>query len=395
MRGPVLAGVRVLDISTRVAGPYCACLLAEFGADVIKIELPGEGDPYREVGTAAGGATLSYLNENRNKRCMTLDVRRPEGAELFLRLATNADFVVENFRPGTLEKWGLGYQALQAVNPGLVLVRISAYGQDGPYANRGGVARVAYGYSGVSYLCGEPNGPPLYPATIAFGDYVAGQCAATGALLAYIERQRSGQGQVIDVSLYESLLRMMDELVPAYAMTGEIRERTGAASGVTVPSNHYRSRDGKWVVLSCSSAEMFRRLAGAMGHPELVSQFPSRDSRMAHRQDIDAIVETWIGSLTRDEALAAADAAQIPAGPINNIEDLFADPHVRARGSLREVLGPDGSPVTVVDTVPRLSKTPGHIHSLGAGLGEHTHEVLTGLGLPADEIHRLREAGVI
>jgi crotonobetainyl-CoA:carnitine CoA-transferase CaiB-like acyl-CoA transferase len=393
--GGVLQGVRVLDLSTRVAGPYCACVLAEFGADVVKIELPGEGDPYRQVGTpATPDATLSYLNDNRNKRCLTLDVRKPEGARLFRQLAAKADVVVENFRPGTLEKWGLGADLLQQDNPGLIVVRISAYGQNGRHAHKPGVARVAYGYSGVSYLCGEPSGPPLYPATISFGDYVAGQCAATGALLAYIERLRSGRGQVVDVSLYESLLRMMDELVPAYAWDGQVRERAGAGSPVTVPSNHYRTADGHWVVISTSSSEMFRRLVQAMGQPELAQRFAARDARMAHRDAIEAAVADWVGGQTREQVLAAAEAADIPAGPINSIADLFADPHLRERGSLREVRGPGGRSVTVVDTVPRLSRTPGRSDTLGPALGQHTDELLAELGLDPARIEQLRREGI-
>lgn len=395
-RTAALGGVRVLDISTRVAGPHCACVLAEFGADVVKIELPGEGDPYRQVGTpTSDGASLSYLNDNRNKRCLTLDVRRTEGAAVFKRMVATADIVVENFRPGTLERWGLAYEELSAINPALILVRISAFGQEGPYAHRTGVARVAYGFAGMSFLCGEPGRVPLYPATISLGDYLAGQCAASGALTAYIERLRSGLGQVVDCSLYESMLRMLDELVPAYGMTGEIRERAGAGSPVTVPSNHYLTKDEKWVVLSTSSNDMFRRLAVAMGHPELTERFADRRKRMAHRDEIEAMVQHWVAGLSREEFLAEAEAAEIPAGPINNVADLFTDPHVLARRSFRKVQALSGAEVTIVDTVPRLSATPGEVRTLGPSLGQHSDAVLAECGYSADEISSLRAAGVV
>ena len=393
---PPLAGAKVLDLGTRVAGPYCATLLGEFGAEVIKVELPGRGDPYRTVGTMTEeGATLNYLNDNRNKKALTLDLRQPAGVAVFKRLVADADFLVENFRPGTLEKWGLAPDVLQAVNPRLIVVRVSTYGQDGPYSARPGVARIAYGYCGISYLCGEADGPPLQPATNALGDYIAGQNAAFGALLAYIARGRHGKGQTVDVSLYESMLRMLDELVPAYARTGYVRERAGASSPHTVPSNHYRTRDGKWVAMSASSREMFQRLAAAMGQPAMAAQYPTNASRVAERERIEAAVSAWLGGLSRDEAIAAGEAHGVPIGPINSIGDLFEDAHIRARGSLRAVATPAGGTVTVVDTMPRLALNPGRIDSLGARLGEHTDAVLRDAGFSCDDIAELRAAGVV
>jgi len=391
-----LDGVRVLDVGSRVAGPFCATLLAEFGAEVVKIEPPGAGDPYRSVGTmTAEGSTLNYLNDNRNKKSLTLDLRTPAGAGVFRRLAARSDIVVENFRPGTLEKWGLGWDVLHALNPALILVRVSAYGQTGPYAGRAGVARIAYGFAGISYLCGEPDGPPLYPGTNVLGDYIAGQNAALGALLAWIARSRHGQGQVVDVSLYESLLRMLDELVPAYAANGHVRERAGAGSPHTVPSNHYRTRDGKWVALSASSSNIFRRLAQAMGRIDLAERYPGSVARVSNREAVEGPVRDWVASLTRDEVIAAGDRHGVPVGAINSIEDVFNDLHVRARGSLRDVPAPAGGSVTLVDTLPRLSANPGRIDSLGPRLGQHTDEVLGDAGFSAQEIEALRKAGAV
>lgn len=392
-----LAGVRVIDVGTRVAAPHCATLLAEFGADVIKVEAPGTGDPYRAMGTTVDGdhASLSFLNDNRNKRSLTLDLRSPAGADVFKRLVATADIVVENFRPGTLEKWGLGYEVLQEANPAVILVRVSAYGQTGPYRNRIGVAMVAYGFSGISYLCGSPDGPPAIPGTQALGDYIAGQAAALGALLAYIARSRHGHGQVVDVSLYESILRLLDELVPAHSSTGHVRERTGASSPHTVPSNHYLTMDGKWITVSTAAQDVFVRLCAAMDRPELAIRHPDGAARLDNRAYLDAEVARWVAGLSREQAIELGVRYGVPVGPVYSVHDLVEDPHVRSRGSLQSVrLGAERE-VDVVGTVPRLSLNPGAISSLGPRLGEHTDGVLAELGYSPMDIDQLRAAGTV
>ncbi|MGE4239450.1 CaiB/BaiF CoA transferase family protein [Ramlibacter sp.] len=393
---PPLRGTRVIDLGTRVAAPHCATLLAEFGADVIKVEVPA-GDPYRRIGTTLEGedASLSFQNDNRNKRSLTLDLRTEAGLDVFKKLVASADFLVENFRPGTLEGWGLGYDVLQALNPRLILVRVSAYGQTGLYRERTGVALVAYGFAGISYLCGNADSPPAHPGTHALGDYIAGQSAATGALLAHIARARHGKGQVVDATLYESLLRLLDELVPAYSTTGFIREREGASSPHTVPSNHYMTKDGQWVALSTASQDMYVRLCRAMERPDLAERFPTGAARLEGRRELDAVVSAWIAGLSRDEVVQLSERHDFPAGPIFNVRDIVENEHVRSRGTLESVKSSSGKDVTVVATVPRLSRNPGVIEHLGPRLGEHTDAILGELGFTPDRIRELRAARVV
>jgi len=392
-----LAGMRVLELTTRLAGPFCAGVLAEFGAEVTKVELPGKGDPYRYMGTMTeAGSTLNFLIENRNKKTITLDVRKPEGAALFKRLAAQSDIVIENFRPGTLERWGIGYEELKAVKPDLILIRISAYGQDGPYKDRPGVARIAYGYSGIAHLCGERDGPPLMPATNPLGDYMCGLYGVISALIAYIARGRHGVGQYADVSLFESIFRLLDELAPAYAKFGYIRNRDGASSPHSVPSNHYLTQDGKWIVLAATADGMFKRLATVMEHPDLIERFPTLDSRIAAREEIDSLVAKWVANLSREEVLKRGQEGELTIGPINNIADIFEDEHFRARKTLVEIEDERVGRLTVPNVYPRLSETPGELRTLGPDLGEHNAEIYGGqLGLSNEEIDALRERGVI
>lgn len=393
--GP-LSNARVIDLGTRVAAPHCATMLAEFGADVIKVEVPGRGDPYRYIGTTLEGDedSLSFLNDNRNKRSLTLDLRNARGKEIFKRLVKTADFLVENFRPGTLETWELGPDELKKINPRLIVVRVSAYGQTGPYHKRSGVALVAYGFSGISYLCGTSDAPPGQPGTQALGDYLAGQMATIGALLAYISRGQQGSGQVVDVSLYESILRLLDELVPAYKSTGFIRQREGATSPHTVPSNHYLTLDGKWVAVSAASQDIFERLCHAMNRGELANRYPSGAARLAGRQELDAVVADWIKTVTREELIRISDDFSFPAGPVLNVQDIAENEHVLARGTLQSVVN-NGKEITVVGTCPRLSLTPGQVEQLGPSLGKHTDEILSELGFTLDEVADFRSAKVI
>ncbi len=374
-----LSGIRVLDAATFLAGPFCATTLSEFGAEVIKIEHPRLDDPLRHLGARAdNGETFTWLSEARNKKTITLNLGAPEGAELFKAMARRADVVIENFRPGTMEKWGLGYDALSALNPGLVMARITAYGQDGPYKDRPGFARIAHAFSGITYLTGEPDGKPLTPGAMALGDYLSGLYAALGVLLALRFRDLTGRGQYLDVALYESVFRFLDELVPAYAKKGAVRERMGADTANIVPHSHYRCADGSWVALACSSDKMFERLAAAMGRPELTAdpRFANMHARVKNRDAINAIVEQWIGSLTRDELMRVCLAAEVPCGPINSIADIFADPHYQARGNLMQVFDKEVGEIVLPSIVPRLSLTPGTIAHLGKHKGADTDAVL-------------------
>jgi len=399
VRPQALAGVRVLDVGTVVAAPFCANLLGEFGAEVVKVEMPGQGDPSRRLGLMTeAGSTYTWLNENRNKKCITLDLHKPEGREIFKRLVADSEILVENFRPGTLERWGLGYETLKSIRNDLILVRISAYGQDGPYRDRPGFARLAHGFSGLSDLTGDPDGPPLMPGASALADYVAGLTGAMGALLSYVARQRYGMGQYVDVSLYEGVLRTLDDMIPAYSRTGHIKQRMGTEVPGVVPHNHYQAQDGKWVALACSIDRMFERLADAMGQPELLApdRFATKEQRLAGRAEINRIVGEWIGSMPRDEAIRRCLDEGVAAGPIYNVADIFEDEHFQARKTLIEAEDPRAGKIVIPDVLPRLSRTPGELRSLGPDLGQDNLEIYRDrLGFSEAEIGRLKNEHII
>jgi succinyl-CoA:(S)-malate CoA-transferase subunit B len=393
-----LAGLTVLDLATFVAAPFCCTLLGEFGAHVIKVEQPGVGDDLRRLGTpAVPGLSYWWLVESRNKKSITCNLRTPEGQALIKRLAAGADVLAENFRPGTLERWGLGWDVLQAVNPALVMVRISAFGQTGPYRERPGFGRIAAAMSGISYLSGYPDRPPVSPGTPTIPDYLAGALAAFGTLVALEHRRRGGPGQVVDLGLYEPMLRMLDELIPVFGATGYVRERIGSGTEYVVPHNHYRARDGRWLAIACTNDRMFARLAAAMGRPELAAEFPTMASRLARRADLDAMVQTWVGAADGHEVLARLDAAEVPCGPVASARDLFEDPHVRARGNIVEQPSPLGGLLAMVGVVPRLTASPGAIDSLGpVTAGAHNEEIYCGrLGLSRDELTSLAARGIV
>ncbi|MBF0562646.1 MAG: CoA transferase [Alphaproteobacteria bacterium] len=397
-----LSGIRVIDVATFIAAPYAAAILGEFGAEVLKVEHPIGGDPCRGFGsvTGRGGDSLAWLSEARNKKSVTLDLRSKDGARLFKKLCAESDIVCENFRPGTLEKWGLGYEVLAKDNPGLIMLRVSGYGQDGPYRDRPGFARIAHAVGGLSYLAGMPKETPVTPGSTTLGDYMSGLYGCIGVLIALHEKQRSGLGQYIDAALYESVFRLTDELAPAYAMYGTVRERHGPHVKVAVPLGHFRTKDDKWVAFACTTDKLWSRLCDAMGRPELASHglYGEMKHRLEARHDINQIVSSWAGSLNREEILQRCIAAAAPCGPLNNIADIFGDRQFAARGNLlpMEIPGLPGEVAVIPNVIPRLSETPGHIESLGPTLGQHTDEVLRDLlGLSEEEIADLHTRRVV
>jgi crotonobetainyl-CoA:carnitine CoA-transferase CaiB-like acyl-CoA transferase len=393
-----LAGIRVLDLGTFIAGPYCATILGEFGAEVIKVEPPDVGDSLRRLGTNTEcGDSLLWLTESRNKKCITLNLKEERGLELLRQLASKCDVIVENFRPGTLEKWGLGYDQLKLLNPGAVLVRISAYGQDGPMRTQPGFARIAHAFSGLTYLAGEPGRMPVVPGSTSLADYMSGMYGAIGALVALRARETTGVGQCVDLALYESVFRALDEIVPAFQQNGYVRERMGADAVNVCPHSHYQASDGKWIALACTNDQMFRRLADAMGQPELAAptRYGDKDMRLAARDDVNRIVAEWMASLDHKTVLARCAEFDVPASLIFSIADIFDDPQYRARGNIRMTDSRIGE-LAVPDVVPRLSATPGEIRWLGEGLGAQNQAVFHELlGLDGEEIETLRKRGVI
>ncbi len=394
-----LAGVRVLDIATFVAAPFCGTIMAEFGAEVIKIEQPGEGDSLRRFGTMTeAGDTLVWLSEARNKKSVTLDLRTPRGAELFRLLVAQSDVVLENFRPGTLEKWGLGYEALAAINPKLVMLRVSAYGQTGPLKDKPGFARIAHAFSGLAYLSGEPGRPPVVPGSTSLADYMSGLFGTVGVLMALRHAERTGEGQSIDIGLYESIFRVLDELAPAYARSGFQRERMGPDTVNVVPHSHYQSRDGAWVALACSNDRMWERLSRAMGQPDLAAdpRYATAPARNDHRAEVNALVTAWVGSMDVADVLAACDANDAPAAKLLSIAEIFKEPQYAARENLRTIDDPRVGPLVVPGPLPRMSRTPAELRTAGPALGNATDEVFgTLLGLDADALAELRRLRVI
>ncbi len=394
-----LDGLVVLDCATFVAAPFCCTLLGEFGASVIKVEQPGVGDDLRRLGRrAASGQPDWWLVESRNKKSITCNLRAGEGQALLKRLAASADVLAENFRPGTMERWGLGWEELRAVNRGLVMVRISAFGQTGPARERPGFGRIAAAVSGASYLSGHPDRPPVSPGTPTIPDYLAGAFGALGALIALRHRESTGEGQVVDVGLYEPMLRMLDELIPVYGATGYVRERIGSATEYVVPHNHYETRDRGWIAIACTNDRMFERLAvKAMSQPALVSEFPTMAARLARRDEVDAAVARWVAALDATEALARLDAAEVPCSRVASVRDIFDDAQVHARGNILELASPLGGLLQMVGVVPRLSATPGEVRHAGPlEIGADNEEIYCGrLGLSRDELAALRAKNVV
>jgi crotonobetainyl-CoA:carnitine CoA-transferase CaiB-like acyl-CoA transferase len=392
--------LRVLDIATFIAAPFCGVILADFGAEVLKIEKPGEGDPLRKFGTPVEPEqdTFVWLTEARNKKSVTLDLRTPKGVELFKGLVSQSDIVLENFRPGTLEKWGIGYDVLSQINPGLIMLRVSGYGQDGPYSSRPGFARAAHAFAGLAYLCGEPGQMPVMPGSTSLADYVSGMWGTIGIMMALESRRHSGKGQVVDIALYESVFRLMDEMLPVYERTGFVRERMGAETVNAVPHSHYQTRDQKYVALACSSDKMFERMCHIMGCPEnaMPDTYGKVSAREENRPLINKIVQDWFITLDASDAITNCQQGGVPCAALFSIEDIYNDPHYQARGNFEVFNDPRFKEVTVPTALPRLSDTPAVLKNLGPALGDATDSVYKSLlNLTDAEVQKLKQERVI
>jgi formyl-CoA transferase len=371
-----LAGVRVLELGQLIAGPFCGQLLADFGADVIKIEEPDRGDPMRSWGVITEGKSLSWNVIARGKRCVTADLRTDAGRAFVLDLVAQSDVVVENFRPGTLERFGLGFDELERVRPGIVLTRVSGYGQDGPYSHRPGYGSIGEAMGGLRHLVGNADGPSVRFG-VSIGDLLAGTHAALGTLLALRVRDETGRGQVVDVSIYESVLALTESLVSDYAVGGVTRQRSGAVLPGVAPSNVYRTRDGNELLIAANQDTVFGRLALAMGRPELATsaEFGTHVARGRRQRELDELIEEWTLGLTADEVLALLEEHAVPVGRVYVARDMLDDPQFRARRSIVEVPDEVFGVVPMQNVAPRLSRTPGRVRWGGAGHGAHDAEV--------------------
>jgi crotonobetainyl-CoA:carnitine CoA-transferase CaiB-like acyl-CoA transferase len=394
-RGP-LTGTRVLEMGSTVAGPFCGRLLADFGADVIKIE-PADGDPVRTMGKQFAGKSLYAASIFRNKRLVSVDLRQPEGREIARAIALECDVVVENFKPGTLEAWGLGWGELSRANPRLVMVRISGFGQDGPYASRPGYGVVCEAVSGLRHLTGDPDRPPSRIA-VSMTDYITGLHAAFGAVMALMARSLTGRGQYIDAALYECAFNFMEPWIPAYEKLGHVADRTGSRLAESTPNNLYPTGDGDFIHITAMADGLFRRLAAVMGRPDLADdpRFAKAMQRNANAHALDGIIGEWTLAHPREEIELRLEAAGVPATRIYTIADIFKDPHYAARRSLVDAPDRDLGTVAMAGVVPRLSETPGAVHHAGRAVGEDTRAVLSQLlGYGSDTIARLQRSGVI
>jgi crotonobetainyl-CoA:carnitine CoA-transferase CaiB-like acyl-CoA transferase len=393
---PPLAGVRVLELGQLIAGPFCAKLLAEFGADVVKIEPPGLGDPLRKWRHLRDGTSVWWHVQSRGKRSVALDLRHPEGQVVARRLARVADILIENFRPGTLEAWGMGYDELARDNPGLVMVRVSGYGQTGPYRERPGFGVIGEAMGGLRHITGTPDRPPSRVG-VSIGDTLSALYGIIGALLALQARARTGRGQVVDVALYESVFSVMESTLPEFDAFGVVRERTGSILPGIAPTSAYRCSDGSYVLIAANADSIFRRLCKAMGRDDLAADaaLAHNEGRAARQGWLDDEIEAWTSKRAPADVLAAMAAADVPASGICTIADIATDPHYAAREMIRRIVLPDGGTLAVPGVVPKLSATPGEVAGGGPRLGEHTDAVLREAGYDDAAIAALREAGVV
>jgi crotonobetainyl-CoA:carnitine CoA-transferase CaiB-like acyl-CoA transferase len=392
-----LEGLRVLDASTILAGPLCCQILGDFGADVIKIEHPKYGDAFRGHGANKDGVPLWWKEVSRNKRTIGLDLGTAKGAELFVRLANGADVVVENFRPGTLERWGIGPQRLHEVNPGLVLVRLTGFGQTGPYSSRAGFGTLAEAMSGFAALTGPADGPPTLPS-FGLADSICGIAASSAALMALRHRdQNGGGGQVVDLSILEPIMTAVGPAATVYQQLGIIGQRHGNRSTSNAPRNTYRTKDGSWVAISTSAQRIAERVLTLVGHPEVITEpwFATGHGRVEHVDELDGYVADWIGQRTRAEVMQAFTEAGAAVAPVFDARDIVEDPHIRETKMLVEVPDDDLGQVLMHNVMWRMSETPGQIRFTGRALGADTDEVLRGIGCDAADIAALRDEGVI
>lgn len=393
-----LDDIRVIELGQLLAGPFCGQLLGDFGAEVIKVEDPAHGDPMRQWGREKPyGKSLWWPVVARNKKSVTANLRTPEGQDLVRRLVAKADVLIENFRPGTLERWGLSPEQLWEINPGLVITRVTGFGQSGPYASRAGYGSIGEAMGGIRYVTGDPDRPPAR-AGISLGDSLAATFAALGTLVALHQRGRNGRGQIVDSAIYEAVLSMMESLLPEWQIAGYQRERTGTTLPNVSPSNVYPTADGQMVLIAANQDTVFRRLADVMGQPELATneRYATHSARGQYMEELDGRIAEWSSTLKADELLELLHGGGVPAGRIYKAKDMFADPHFTAREAIVKLAHPDLGEFAMHNVVPKLSETPGRVRHIGPQLGEHNEEIYHGLlELDGDAMSSLRSAGVI
>ena len=394
--GP-LKGLRVIDAATVIAGPFAGTLMADFGAEVIKVEMPKVGDPSRKLGPLCEGQSLRWPTYGRNKKSLTLDLRSPEGKEVFLKLTEKSDIILENYRTGTMDKWGLDYETLRKANPNIIVIRITGYGQTGPNAHLAGFGTPCTAFSGYTYITGHEDRSPVSPA-ISLADYVAGLYATIAALMCVYNRDHNSGGQEADISLYEGLFRMLEAFTAQYSNMGIVQERSPDIRGAASPVGTFQSKDGKWFVLTCSTDRTFAYLAEAIGRKDLIEdpKFYTNGERLKNNAALEVIITDWLSQRTWKEIKEILDAAGAPVSLINSIQDIFEDPHYAARGNLVEMEHPKLGKIVMPGVTPKLSKTPGEIKWVGPEIGEHNSDILGGLlGMDEGTINALREKGVL
>lgn len=387
--GP-MAGIKILELGSLIAGPYAASVFAQFGAEVIKIEPPKIGDPLRKWRKLAGDTSLWWYSQSRNKKSLTLNLKDPEAQQVVRDLAADADVVIENFRPNTLERWNIGWEQLSAINPRLVMLRVSGYGQTGPYAGKPGFAAIAEAIGGLRYLIGYADRPPVRTG-VSIGDTLASLYGVIGTQMALRHAEKTGEGQVVDVSLIESVLAVTESLIPEYGADGTVRERTGSSLPGIAPSNTYQTRDKRYLVLAANADSIFQRLMQAIGLPQYAEdpRFAQNDGRAKHSDELDEVLGGWAASVDLADALEILEAASVPASGINSVAEVFNDPQLKSRGAIEHHQLEEGTELCMPAAIPKLSRTPGATRWLGPKLGEHNHSLLESLGMDADAIRRV------